>query len=35
MEEKNSSYTAMPTAKQKYYLPPGMCNWWPSIHRRN
>jgi hypothetical protein len=19
----------------KYYLPPAMCNLWPSIHRRN
>jgi hypothetical protein len=19
----------------KYYLPPGMCNLWPSLHRRN
>jgi hypothetical protein len=35
IQEKNSSYMQCQLQDRKYYLPPGMCNLWPSIRQRN
>jgi hypothetical protein len=35
IQEKSHHILQCQLQDGKYYLPPGMCNLWPSIHRRN